>query len=262
MTIPIAWPKTKPREKRSWKATEDDLQAAASNTLGTNHFLRKATEVEIPQTPWARKGGKGSSRTDPVLRMIIPKRKEAEKLEIGWEGDREDTNKKWSVTTTDWVCRKHWLDPVAKKTFEPNEAETQLQLFHTKEKMNKKPWVERHTTKELPSHGRDSHESQPEETTETELKSVKNANPQWRLSRWRSQMKEPEKKGGGNTTTPELVPQGDPVAKETLDPNESEDQQNPDSSQRATTLLRKVLRSERDRDWSKTLTCPRGRPCR
>ena len=159
--------------------------------------------------------------------MIIPKRKEAEKLEIGREGDREDTNKKWSVTTTDWVCRKHWLDPVAKKTFEPNEAETQWQLFHTKEKMNKTPWVERHTTKELPSHGRDSHESQPEETTETELKSVKNANPQWRLSRWRSQMKEPEKKGGGNTTRPELVPQGDPVVKETLDPNETETEAKP-----------------------------------
>ena len=60
-------------------------------------------------------------------------------------------------------------------------------------------------------------------------------------------MKELEKKGDGNTTRPELIPQGDPFVKETLDLNETEDQRNPDSSQRTTTSLRKVLRSERDR---------------
>ena len=61
-------------------------------------------------------------------------------------------------------------------------------------------------------------------------------------------MKEPEKKEDGNTTKPELIPQGDPVAKEALDLNDPEDQQNPDSSQRATTWLRKVFRSKQDRD--------------
>ena len=40
-------------------------------------------------------------------------------------------------------------------------------------------------------------------------------------------MKESKKKGDGNTTRSELVPQGDPVAKETLDPNETETEAKP-----------------------------------
>ena len=87
-------------------------------------------------------GGEGSPCADPASEMTNPKRKEdTECLEIGREGDREDTNKERTETTTDWVRRKKWLEPIAKETLEPNEAETQQQLFHTKEEMNKKPMV-------------------------------------------------------------------------------------------------------------------------